>query len=65
MNYWAYKITTNKSIDWIRRSKAVKQISIEEIQDQEHKDKKDTGIKREIKRLELRIAELNQTVKNK
>jgi len=65
MNYWAYKITTNKSIDWIRRSRAVKQISIEEIQDQEHKEKKDTGIKREIKRLGLRIAELARSLAEK
>jgi RNA polymerase sigma-70 factor (ECF subfamily) len=51
---WAYKITTNKSIDWIRRSKAVKQISIEEIQDQEHKEQKDTGIKELLEKLDMR-----------
>ena len=28
---WAYRITTNKSIDWMKKTKSVKQISIEEI----------------------------------
>ena len=51
---WAYKITTNKSIDWIRKSRAVEQISIEEIQDQEHKEQKDTGIKELLEQLDMR-----------
>ena len=51
---WAYKITTNKSIDWIRRREALRQISIEEIQDQEHKEKKDTGIKELLEKLDTR-----------
>ena len=51
---WAYKITTNKSIDWIRRREAEKQISIEEIQDQEHKEKKDTGIRELLEKLDMR-----------
>jgi len=38
---WAYRITTNKSIDWIRKSKTVKQISIEEIQDHQHRERKE------------------------
>jgi len=51
---WAYRITTNKSIDWIRKSKAVKQISIEEIQDYQHKEKKDTGLKELLEKLDMR-----------
>jgi len=50
---WAYRITTNKSIDWIRKSKAVKQISIEEIQDHQHKDKIDTGVKELLEKLDV------------
>jgi len=51
---WAYGITTNKSIDWIRKSKAVKQISIEEIQDRQHKEKRDTGVKKLLEKLDIR-----------
>jgi len=51
---WAYRITTNKSIDWIRKSKAVKQISIEEIQEHQHKEKKDTGVQELLQKLDAR-----------
>ena len=51
---WAYRITTNKSIDWIRKSKAVKQISIEEIQDHQDQEKKDTGVKELLGKLDMR-----------
>jgi len=51
---WAYKITTNKSIDWIRRSKAVKQVSIDEIEEQQSSRKKDTGVKELLEKLDIR-----------
>ena len=51
---WAYRITTNKSIDWIRKSKAVKQISIEEIEEQQSSQKKDTGVKELLEKLDIR-----------
>ena len=51
---WAYRITTNKSIDWIRKTKAVKQISIEEVQDHHHKERKDTGVKELLEKLDIR-----------
>jgi len=51
---WAYRITTNKSFDWIRKRKAGKQISIEEIQDHQHKEKKDTGVKELLEKLDMR-----------
>ena len=51
---WAYRITTNKSIDWIKKNKAVKQISIEEIQDRHHKEKKDTGVKELLEKLDMK-----------
>ena len=51
---WAYRITTNKSIDWIRKSKAVKQISIEELQDNQHEEEKDTGVKELMEKLDIR-----------
>jgi RNA polymerase sigma-70 factor (ECF subfamily) len=51
---WAYRITTNKSIDWIRKSKAAKQVSIEEIKDAPYKEKKDTGLKELLEKLDVR-----------
>ena len=51
---WAYRITTNKSIDWIRKTKAVKQISIEEIEEQQTSQKKDTGVKELLEKLDIR-----------
>lgn len=51
---WAYRITTNKSIDWIRKSKAVKHISIEELQDLQHEAKYDTGVKELLEKLDMR-----------
>jgi len=51
---WAYRITTNKSIDWIRKSKAVKQVSIEEIKDVPYKENKDTGVKELMEKLDIR-----------
>jgi RNA polymerase sigma-70 factor (ECF subfamily) len=51
---WAYGIATNKSIDWLRKTKAVKHISIEEIEEQQHKEKKDSGIKELMGKIEIR-----------
>jgi RNA polymerase sigma-70 factor (ECF subfamily) len=51
---WAYRITTNKSIDWVRKRRADKQISIEEIQDHQQQEKKDTGVKELLGKLNMR-----------
>ena len=51
---WAYRITTNKSIDWIRKNRDPKQISIEEIQDHQQREKKDIGIKELLEKLDIR-----------
>lgn len=51
---WAYGITTNKSIDWIRKAKAARHISIEEIEEQQHKEKTNTGLKELLEKLEFK-----------
>jgi len=51
---WAYRIATNKANDWIRKSKAEKQISIDEIQEHQQKEKKDTGLKELLEKLDIR-----------
>ena len=49
---WAYKITTNKSIDWLKKSKAVKQINV--IQECQHKTKHDSGLNELLEKLEFK-----------
>ena len=51
---WAYRITTNKSIDWMRKSKAAKQISIDDIQDYQQKEKEDTGVKELLQKIDIK-----------
>jgi len=51
---WAYRITTNKSTDWIKKSNALKQVGIEEVRDPQHKEKKDTGIEELLEKLDMR-----------
>lgn len=51
---WAYRIVTNKANDWIRKSEAVKQISIDEIQEHQQKEKKDNGLKELLEKLDIR-----------
>ena len=51
---WAYRITTNKLVDWIKKSKAIKQTSIEEIKEQQQKEKKEIGIKELLEKLEFK-----------
>jgi len=51
---WAYKITTNKTMDWLRKNKAVKQISIEEIQECQHEEEKEIGLKELFGKLKLK-----------
>ena len=51
---WAYRITTNKAIDWIKKHKANKQISVEEIQDRQHKEKKNTDVNELLEKLDIK-----------
>jgi RNA polymerase sigma-70 factor (ECF subfamily) len=50
---WAYRITTNKSINWIRKNNAVKNVSIEELQYRRHSEKKDTGVNELLEKLDM------------
>lgn len=51
---WAYKITTNKAMDWIKKHKTDKQISVEEIQDRQCKDKKYTDVNELLEKLDIK-----------
>jgi RNA polymerase sigma-70 factor (ECF subfamily) len=51
---WAYRITTNKAIDWIKKSSAARQVSIEDIQEPQQKQKRDAGLKELLEKLDIR-----------
>ncbi len=51
---WAYRIVTNKSNDWIKRNRSVKRTSIEEVQDCEQAEKKDTGLRELLDKLDMK-----------
>jgi len=92
---WAYKIATNKSIDWLKSKNRNQHINLDSVEIDCYRKNDDLHVKeliqrlkndsrvvlslyyfeqlsiteisisREIKRLELRIAELDEKVKNK
>jgi len=49
---WAYRITTNKSVNWIKKRQAITHISIEELQLNKREEKKDIGVKELLQKLE-------------
>jgi len=51
---WAYRITTNKSIDWIKKRKTNKQVSIEETRVHQRNTNNDTGVKELLEKLDIR-----------
>lgn len=50
---WAYKITTNKAIDWIKKSRKTEYVGLGEVQDKQHEDKKYSDIKELLEKLDL------------
>ena len=51
---WAYGITTNKSIDWIKKKSADKQISLDDISEQQCEEKKSIGVKELLAKLDMK-----------
>ena len=51
---WAYRITTNKSIDWIRKNKTAKKVGPDEYENHQHNDKKDAGLKELLEKLDMK-----------
>jgi len=51
---WAYRITTNKAADWCKKKNAVHQVDCEQLELIECKEKKDTGIKELLGKLDIR-----------
>ena len=51
---WAYRIVTNKTNDWIKKSKAVKRTDINQLHDRHQSEKEDTGLRELLERLDMR-----------
>jgi RNA polymerase sigma factor (sigma-70 family) len=51
---WTYRITTNKSIDWIRKNKTIKKVGLDEVQSHQHKEEKDAGLKELLEKLDIK-----------
>ena len=51
---WAYRITTNKSIDWIRKNKTAKKVEFDEVQVNQHEEEKDAGLKELLEKLDIK-----------
>jgi RNA polymerase sigma-70 factor (ECF subfamily) len=51
---WAYRITTNKTIDWIKKRRAATHVSIEEVSSRQQKEKKQIGLKELLEQLEFK-----------
>ena len=51
---WAYRITTNKSMDWIKKAKAARRINVEEVQNRQHEDQAEMGVKELMEKLDVK-----------
>lgn len=51
---WAYRITTNKSSDWIRKNGTFRRFRLDEIQNHRHKDEQDVGVKEPLEGLDIK-----------
>ena len=51
---WAYRITTNKSIDWIRKNRIATKVGLDEVQDHHHEGEKDVGLKQLLEKLDVK-----------
>ncbi len=51
---WAYRITTNKAIDWIKNSKAPEHINPDRIHDYPQAEKKELGVKELLAKLDMK-----------
>jgi len=51
---WAYRITTNKSIDWIRKNRTVKKVGLDGVQSHQHNDEKDADVEELLEKLDMK-----------
>ncbi len=51
---WAYRITTNKAANWIKKKSKERKLSIDEIDEREQKENKEIGIKELLNKLDIK-----------
>ena len=51
---WAYRIVTNKASDWLKKNNAVKKTDIGELDDHPQKERKDTGLRELLEKLDIK-----------
>jgi len=51
---WVYRITTNKAANWIKKNSRERNLSIDDIQEQEQKIQKDIGISELLGKLDIK-----------
>ena len=51
---WVYRITTNKSIDWIKKNRTAKKVGLDDVQGHRHKEEKDAGLKELLEKLDMK-----------
>ena len=51
---WAYRITTNKSADWIKRKQGQRQVALEEVHDRQSEAESDSGLKELLEKLAVK-----------
>jgi RNA polymerase sigma-70 factor (ECF subfamily) len=51
---WAYRIVTNKVNDWIRKKKKMNKVGLDEVQNHQHKDEKDAGLKELLEKMDMK-----------
>jgi RNA polymerase sigma-70 factor (ECF subfamily) len=51
---WAYRTVTNKVNDWIRKKKKMNKVGLDEVQNHQHKDEKDAGLKELLEKMDMK-----------
>jgi RNA polymerase sigma factor (sigma-70 family) len=51
---WAYRITTNKSIDWIKKKSAARKVGLDDVQNHQHKNENDAGLEEMLEKLDIK-----------
>lgn len=51
---WAYRITTNKSIDWIKKKSVAGKVGLDEVQEHQHNEENDAGVKELLEKLDIK-----------
>jgi RNA polymerase sigma-70 factor (ECF subfamily) len=51
---WAYRITTNKSIDWIKKKSTAGKVMLDEVLSHQHNEENNAGVKELLEKLDIK-----------